>query len=59
MENIKTVMNIAAPVFGNSTSLSVDVMNFYNYWLYFSTILSFSWEDKYNLNDAPNRQVRR
>jgi DnaJ family protein A protein 5 len=48
-----------APTFGNSTSIDTDVLNFYTFWENFVSILSFSWADKYNPNEAPNRVVRR
>jgi DnaJ homolog subfamily A member 5 len=47
------------PVFGRSDSSASEIMRFYNYWTYFTTSRSFSWEDKYNINDGPNRYVRR
>lgn len=37
------------------TSLKI----FYNKWLNFSTIKSFSWCDKYKPSDAPDRRIRR
>jgi DnaJ homolog subfamily A member 5 len=35
------------------------VAAFYAYWSSFNSKLSFAWEDRYNPNDAPNRDVRR
>lgn len=32
---------------------------FYNYWLNFVTAKEFSWADQWELNDAPDRRVRR
>ncbi|AEO67769.1 uncharacterized protein THITE_2116813 [Thermothielavioides terrestris NRRL 8126] len=32
---------------------------FYNVWSSFSTKKTFSWRDKYRLQDAPDRQIRR
>ncbi|EJD06489.1 DnaJ-domain-containing protein [Fomitiporia mediterranea MF3/22] len=32
---------------------------FYNFWLGFGTAKEFTWADKWNINDAPDRQVRR
>ena len=48
-----------APNFGDSNSTSKEFLLFYNYWTSFSSRMTFSWEDKYNPNDATNRQVRR
>jgi DnaJ homolog subfamily A member 5 len=48
-----------APGFKDGSASSRDVFSFYNYWTAFTTKMSFSWEDKYNPNDAQNRQVRR
>ena len=47
------------PGFGDSSGSSKYVYRFYNHWTNFASKMSFSWEDKYNPNDAPNRQVRR
>eukprot|EP00400_MALV-I_sp_L67-5_P000960 gene960-485_t len=38
---------------------SFGVGQFYSYWSEYSTHRSFSWCDKWNLNDAENRQIRR
>ena len=35
------------------------VKAFYGEWSAFSTSVAFSWEDVYDVRDAPNRQVRR
>ncbi|ORX87414.1 DnaJ-domain-containing protein [Anaeromyces robustus] len=40
---------------GNETSLKI----FYNKWLNFSTMKSFSWCDRYKPSDAPDRRIRR
>ena len=48
-----------APCFNTADSTSTEVYAFYNYWTNFATKMSFSWEDKYNPADVPNRQVRR
>jgi len=40
---------------GNETSLKM----FYNKWLNFSTMKSFSWCDRYKPSDAPDRRIRR
>jgi DnaJ homolog subfamily A member 5 len=47
------------PFFGRADSSSADVLRFYNYWSEFSSKLSFSWEDKFDTTEAPNRNVRR
>lgn len=49
----------ALPRFQRSDSPAHDVFAFYNYWCNFASRMSFSWEDKYNPADVPNRQVRR
>jgi len=33
--------------------------NFYNVWMNFSTAKDFSWMDKWNLSEAPERRIRR
>ena len=33
--------------------------DFYDYWLSFASIKSFKWRDKWNLSDAPERNIRR
>jgi hypothetical protein len=35
------------------------VKNFYTVWMNFSTAKDFSWCDKWNLGDAPDRRARR
>ncbi|KAK4108141.1 DnaJ-domain-containing protein [Canariomyces notabilis] len=48
------------PPFGRSTDDYNDVARpFYNVWAGFSTKKSFSWRDKYRLQDAPDRRIRR
>ncbi len=47
------------PSYGDSTSTNAQVINFYNQWSNFTTVLSFSWEDEYNTTEAPDRQTRR
>lgn len=32
---------------------------FYNFWLSFTTEKDFSWEESWNLNEAPDRRVRK
>lgn len=50
----------SAPRMGGSSTLWTDGPGqFYAYWENFSTCRSFAWCDKYNPNDAPNRQVKR
>lgn len=38
---------------------STAARTFYNYWLNFVTAKEFSWVDQWELNDAPDRRVRR
>lgn len=33
--------------------------NFYNTWSSFVTAKDFAWKDQWNVNEAPDRQVRR
>ncbi|KAK6528570.1 hypothetical protein TWF281_009810 [Arthrobotrys megalospora] len=48
------------PSFGNSKSDYQDsVRVFYTVWTGFSTLKTFSWEDKYRYKDAPDRRVKR
>jgi DnaJ family protein A protein 5 len=47
------------PEFGDSESSESEVYEFYNFWENFVTSASFAWHDKYNVLDAPNRQVKR
>eukprot|EP01036_Dinobryon_divergens_P024483 gene24483-32934_t len=47
------------PPFGDSSTAAKEVTSFYSNWENFVSNLSFAWSDKYNLNDAPNRQTRR
>ena len=54
------------PLFGDSTWSWVDTSNqdaqvrtFYNHWLHFATAKDFVWMEQYDLNDAPDRRVRR
>lgn len=47
------------PPFGDSSTPSNAVSYFYANWENFVSNLSFSWSDKYNITDAPNRQTRR
>ena len=44
---------------GDDSTPMKEVRQFYAYWENFSTCRSFAWCDKYNPNDAPNRQVKR
>lgn len=48
-----------APKFGVSASDPAEIQEFYSFWSNFTSNLSFSWHDKYNANEAPNRNVRR
>uniref|UniRef100_F1KYC5 DnaJ homolog subfamily C member 21 n=2 Tax=Ascaris suum TaxID=6253 RepID=F1KYC5_ASCSU len=48
------------PGFGDSTSNYEEVVGpFYGFWQSFSTARSFTWLDKYDIRDAPNRYVVR
>uniref|UniRef100_A0A069DV41 DnaJ homolog subfamily C member 21 n=1 Tax=Panstrongylus megistus TaxID=65343 RepID=A0A069DV41_9HEMI len=48
------------PVFGNSKSSYEEVVHpFYSYWQSYSTKKPYSWLDKYDIRDAPNRRVLR
>eukprot|EP00960_Hanusia_phi_P055011 762838-Hanusia_phi.AAC.2 len=50
----------APPSFGESkTPWLQGPAKFYSYFENFSTKRSFAWCDKYNPNDAPNRQIKR
>ena len=55
MESVAEVI----PCFNKADSIAQDVHRFYNFWTNFVTKMSFSWEDKYNPAEVPNRQVRR
>lgn len=48
------------PPFGRaSDDYNTVAKSFYSVWSSFSTKKSFSWRDKYRLQDAPDRQIRR
>eukprot|EP01060_Flectonema_neradi_P038360 TRINITY_DN800_c0_g2_i1.p1 TRINITY_DN800_c0_g2~~TRINITY_DN800_c0_g2_i1.p1 ORF type:complete len:450 (+),score=131.28 TRINITY_DN800_c0_g2_i1:140-1351(+) len=47
------------PSIGNPTTPIEDVNYFYDFWKSHQTSKNFSWKDKYNPNDAENRQIRR
>lgn len=47
------------PDFGDSKSCESEVYEFYTHWENFITTVSFAWHDKYNVLEAPNRQVKR
>ncbi|EFA81671.1 DnaJ-like subfamily A member 5 protein [Heterostelium album PN500] len=49
----------SVPMFGKSDADSADVIKFYQYWRDFVTKKRFTMADKYNTNDAPNRQIKR
>jgi curved DNA-binding protein CbpA len=55
----KGVSDTHSPSFGSSFSPASEFLRFYAYWENFVSKMSFSWEDKYNVLDAANRQVRR
>lgn len=48
-----------APSFGNSASPHEEVKAFYDHFLTFTTARPYYTKDKWNLADAPNREVRR
>ena len=52
-------INITVPLFGLSSTEDKDVLSFYLYWTNFISCLSFSFVDKYNPNDAPDRSTKR
>ncbi|XP_054163091.1 dnaJ homolog subfamily C member 21-like [Oppia nitens] len=47
------------PEFGNSKTPYSDVHQFYSYWMSYCTAKTYSYFDKYNILDAPNRRVAR
>ncbi|XP_076371459.1 dnaJ homolog subfamily C member 21 isoform X2 [Tachypleus tridentatus] len=52
--------DIEIPSFGNSESSYEEVVHlFYAYWQSFCTAKSFTWLDKYDIREAPNRRVLR
>jgi DnaJ family protein A protein 5 len=58
-ENDQDLDREEVPPFGDSKTPYSSVTKFYDYYVNFVTKLSFSWEDKYNPSEAPNRDVRR
>jgi hypothetical protein len=59
MEKEQTTKGPVYPTFGNSSSPANEIYTFYSHWDNFITSLTFSWADKYNILEAPNRQVKR
>ncbi|KAK9503249.1 hypothetical protein O3M35_011858 [Rhynocoris fuscipes] len=58
--NTDAESDFEVPVFGNSKSSYTDVVHpFYSYWQSYSTKKTFSWLDKFDIRDAPNRRVLR
>ena len=59
--NTDTLVDEFLPTdFGDASTDWSNVQQFYQSWESFSSVLNFSWEDKYNVHeDAPNRRVRR
>jgi DnaJ family protein A protein 5 len=49
----------AAPCFGDSQAPWSQVKQFYAHWSNFISVRSFSWKDKWNLAEGPNRLYRR
>lgn len=48
------------PVFGDSKSSYEDVVHpFYAHWQSYSTKKTYSWLDKYDIREAPNRRISR
>ncbi|KAL0489201.1 DnaJ [Acrasis kona] len=47
------------PEFGNSNSTTQSVNKFYTSWSKFTTQKSFTWINKYNPQDGPNRSIKR
>ncbi|PCH42611.1 DnaJ-domain-containing protein [Wolfiporia cocos MD-104 SS10] len=67
-EESQWVNNVPFPSFGDSTWPWVPVSKseqaraartFYNYWMNFASYKDFSWEDKWNIMEAPDRRIRR
>jgi DnaJ family protein A protein 5 len=50
---------IDAPCFGDSKASWSQVKQFYAHWTNFISVRSFSWVDKWNLTEGPNRLYRR
>lgn len=48
-----------APDFGDSKISYSSVHMFYSYWMSYCTPKTYSYLDKYNINDAPNRRIAR
>ena len=44
---------------GDHHSIIDDLLQFYKNWCNFQTIRTFSWYDKWDIRDAPNRKIRR
>eukprot|EP01132_Coremiostelium_polycephalum_P001254 gene1254-1582_t len=59
MEEEDVKYHYSPPKFGNSRSSAEEVLKFYNYWRDFVTKRKFASVDMYNLNQAPNRQIKR
>ena len=51
--------HITLELFGDADYTKEEVYAFYKCWTDFSTIKSFTYVDKFNPNDAPNRRVKR
>eukprot|EP00605_Chrysophyceae_sp_TOSAG23-4_P000976 GSChrysophyteH1.ASY1.ANO1.1076.1 assembled CDS len=58
-ENASATKLVDYPSFGDSTLGRAEVIEFYNQWSNFVSVLTFSWEDEYNATEAPDRRVRR
>lgn len=54
------VASVDYPTFGTADSSYEDVVKpFYAVWTSFSTRKTFSWKDKHNYSEAPDRYIRR
>ncbi|GJP31397.1 hypothetical protein CLOM_g21985 [Closterium sp. NIES-68] len=52
-------IEMSAPPLGKRDSSAADVSAFFKFWQSFVSVRDFAWKDQYNLNEAPNRRVRR
>lgn len=52
-------MNANMPIFGNMDTEWPDIRGFYATWEAFSSTKTFAFVDKWNLADAPSRDIRR
>ncbi|CAG0898314.1 unnamed protein product [Darwinula stevensoni] len=60
MEGADDGSDVEVPEFGDSDSSYEEIVHpFYAYWMSHCTKKSYAWLDKYNIREAPNRQVLR